>query len=474
MKKSMKCLITILCFVQVTQAQTGMKLTLKECVDIALKNNQQALQADLTAEAAQVNLKQAKNVLLPDLFATLGHGFNQGRSIDPFTNAYVNRSLLFGNYSVSSSVLLFNGLQSRNLVKQNNLLYEANKLDAQQTKENIMLNVILAYLQVLNNEDLLQQSRNQLEVTNEQVSRLEALNKAGAVAPQLLYDLRGQRANDELAIISNQNALNEAKLTLAQLMNIPYDINLQVERLSVDADQPSVLTPADDIYKTALKQLPMMQAATLRKESAEKAKAIARGGFYPTVSLIGALNTNYSNAANREVLVNTVEVPSNDFVMYNGNKLPVIVERNTFETQKITYVNQLSNNFNTAVFLNVSIPLLNGFRARNQVALANIEIRTAQVNLQAATNQLNQQVAQAHYQLSAASSRLRTLQQQVADFSESFRTAEVRFNAGVITQVEYLLAKNNADQARINLILARYDYLFRNKILSYYQGKLEL
>ncbi len=467
-------LLTALCLLQLVQAQTPGKLTLKQCVETALANNQQVQQATLTADAAQVNLRQAKQNAFPDLFANLGHGINQGRSIDPFTNAFVNRSLLFGNYSVSSQVLLYNGSQNRNLIRQNNLLYEANKLEAQQTKDNIMLNVILAYLQVLNNEDLLQQSRNQLEVTRKQVERLETLDKAGAVPPHQLYDLKGQLANDELAIINNQNALNEANLTLAQLMNVPYDINLQVERLSADASQTSTLSPAADIYQQALQQLPLVKAANMRKQSAEKARAVARGGFYPTVSLFGSINTNYSNAAQRDVFLNTVEVPSNNFVVVNGNKVPVITQRNNFETQKITYVNQLSNNFNTAFFLNIRVPILNGFRARNRIALANIDIRTAEVNQQAAINQLNQQVAQGHYQLSASSNRLRTVERQVADFSESFRTAEVRFNAGVITQVEYLVAKNNVDQARINLILAKYDYLFRTKILDYYQGKLVL
>ncbi len=131
------------------------RLTLKECVDKAITNNAEAQRSNLQAEISAVTLKQSKANMLPDLFANLGHGLNQGRSIDPFTNSYINRSLAFGNYSLSSGILLYNGSQIKNTIKQNQLSYEADKLDAAQTKENITLNVILAYVQILNNEDLL-------------------------------------------------------------------------------------------------------------------------------------------------------------------------------------------------------------------------------------------------------------------------------------------------------------------------------
>jgi outer membrane protein len=478
MKNTLKGLLflltTFIFFPLYSQNENNSPLTLKQCIDKAIANNPEAVRGDLQAETSAVTLKQSKENRLPDLFANAGHGLNEGRSIDPFTNAYINRSLAFGNYSLGSGVVLYNGSQLKNTVRQNQLNYEADKLDAAQTKENITLNVILAYVQILNNADLVQQSKNQAEVTRKQVERLATLNNAGAVAPAQYYDLKGQLGNDELAIINNQNALDAARLTLAQLMNVPFQRGLTVASIPIDNSITNYAATPSSVFEIAADKLPMIKASELRKESAAKSLQIARGSLYPIISLSGNLGTNYSNAASRDVLINSAEVASGDFVTVNGSKVPVITKRSNYLSEPIKYGDQFNNNYSTSLFLNIRVPILNGFRARNRIALAKIDIKNANLTAQTAKTQLNQQIEQAYFNLNAASERMQTLERQVADFAESFRTTEVRFNAGVITQVDYLIAKNNVDKSRINLIVAKYDYAFRAKILDYYQGKLLL
>jgi outer membrane protein len=473
-KKLLLFLTAFACYTLHAQNESKLSLTLKQCIDKAIANNAEVQQSNLQAQTSAVTLKQSKNNALPDLFLNLGHGLNQGRSIDPFTNSYINQSLAYGNYSLSSGVVLYNGSQSKNTIQQNQLTYEADKLDAAQTKDNITINVMLAYLQILNNNDLVQQAKAQADVTRKQVDRLAILDKAGAIAPALYYDLKGQLANDELATINNQNALDQARLTLAQLMNVPFDRSLEVESLSMQELTTAYPVTPSIIYETAAANLPMIKAAELRRQSAAKGLQIARGSFYPVVTLSGSLNTNYSNAANRQVLINSVEVPSSDFVLINGSKVPVTTLHSNYSAERIGYFNQFTNNYNTSLFLNVRVPILNGFRAKNRIALAKINIKSADVIAQTAKTQLNQLIEQAYFSLTAANERMQTLERQVADFGESFRTAEVRFNAGAITQVDYLIAKNNVERARTNLIIAKYDYMFRAKILDYYQGKLSL
>jgi outer membrane protein len=424
-------------------------------------------------QASGVNVSQAKSNKLPDLFGNLGHGFNQGRSIDPFTNSYINQQITFGNYSLGSTVVLFNGFQLKNLVKQNSLSYEANKMDLQQTKDNVTLNVILAYVQILNSEEQLQQSYNSAEVTKKQVQRLTVMNEAGAIPPAQLYDLRGQLANDELSMINNRNALNAAKLNLAQLMNVPFESNVIVEKVSIDTLQQYNADPKA-LYDVSVQQLAIVKAAELRTQSALKSVQVAKGIAYPTVGLSGSFNTNYSNAATKEIFVNSQEVPNGDYVNLSGSKVPVITTRQNYTSQKIGYGDQFNNNYNTALFLSIQVPILNRFRAKNRIALAKIDVRNAEVVAETVKTQLGQNIEQAYFNMTAASEKYETLQRQVSDFSESFRTAEVRFNAGAINQVDYLIAKNNVDRANANLISTRYDYIFRLKILDYYQGKLNL
>lgn len=457
-------------------AQPGIqsRLTLKQSVETAIANNLLVRQSDLQMQTGQVNLRQSKANLLPDLFTNFGHGINQGRSIDPFTNSYINQQLTFANYSLSSGVVLFNGFQLQNLIKQSRLTYEANKMDVQQTKDNITLSVILAYLQILNNEEQLQQSKNQAEVSRRQVERLTIMNQAGAIPPAELYDLKGQLANDELAIVTNQNALNSAKLSLAQLMNVKYNSDLAVEKITADTLVLQYNNDPASLYDISVKQLAIVKAAEYRRQSALKNVKVAKSYYYPTVGLSGSFNTNYSNAATRSVPVNTVETVSGDYVNVAGSKVPVMTTRTNYSSQKISYSDQFNNNYNTQVFLSVRIPILNGFFAKNRVALAKIDLKNAEAAEETVKTQLNQNIEQAYFNMTAAMERYKTLQQQVADFSESFRTAEVRFNAGAINQVDYLVAKNNVDRSNANLISAKYDYVFRIKILDYYQNKLSL
>ncbi|HEX8332215.1 MAG TPA: TolC family protein [Segetibacter sp.] len=464
--------ITIMYTSASAQGVDSNRLTLKQCIDIALKNNAQVQQTGLQLQTAAANYKQAKENVLPDVFGNVAHGINQGRSIDPFTNSYINQGVSFANYNVSSGIVLFNGYQLKNLIQQTSLTYEANKMDVQQVKDNITLNVILAYLQILNNQDQIVQSRAQADVTRKQVERLNVMNEAGAIIPAQLYDLRGQLANDELAIINNQNALNTARLTLSQLMNVPYNRNLEVQPLSVAEFSLLYEGNPTAMYGLSEKTLSLVKAADLRRQSAEKGVQAARSGFYPTVSLSGSLSTNFSSVAQTQIPGNTVEVASGDFVTIGTSKVPVMTQRTNFSSEKIGYFNQFTNNYNTSVYLNVRVPIFNAYRTRNRVTLAKIEQRTAEVASQNIRTQLGQDIEQAYFSMTGALDRYKTLERQVRDFEESFRTAEVRFNAGALTQIDYLIAKNNVDRAKNNLIIARYDYLFRTKILDYYQGRL--
>ena len=448
--------------------------TLKQCVDTAIANNLLVKQSDLQMQNASINYKQARDNRLPTVFGNLNHGLNQGRSIDPFTNSYVSQNITYGNYNLSADLTLFNGFQVKNFIRQNALGYEASKMELQDVKDNLTLNIILAYLQILSNEDQLAQSRNQVALSKKQVERLEVLHKEGAIIPAQLYELKGSLANDELAVITNENAVQASKLTLVQLMNIPYDNNIEVARLT--ADQYALTYDADvnSIYQTALSQLAQIKGNELRKQSAEKAISVARSQFYPSIGLGGDLGTNYSSAAQENIFLNSSQVPSGDFVDVNGNKLPVITTRNNFNSQKISYSNQFSNNYSTQINLGIRIPLLNSFRARNNVALAKNDLKNTEYIAETAKIQLKQNIEQAFFNMTGAYKRYITLLQQVNDFTTAFRAAEVRYNEGVSTQIDYLIAKNNLDRANINLISAKYDYIFQTKILDYYQGKLVL
>ena len=428
-------------FISVAVAAQNKTLTLQQSVETAFANNPTVKQTEFLAAAADVNLNQAKGNLIPRVNGTINHYLNNGRSIDPANNGYINQQNTTANYNLASDVTLFNGFLLLNNLKKNQYAAEASRMEWQQAKDKLMLDVVLAYLQMLTNTDLLEQARRQSELSKQQVDRLTTMNKEGAIKPSDLSDLKGQYANDQIAYINAQNALDQARYSLAQLMNVPYDKDLTVTRIGADQFDMNYGNSPDSIYEGALQQLAIIKAVDLRRKSSEKAVSAAKGNLYPSLGVGGGINTNYSSLAQDAT------------------------------NKKITYSNQLKNNYGTYIGAGINIPILNNFRYRTQVALAKIDYKSAQFTAQTVKIQLKQNIEKDYFNMTAALDRYKALNEQVNAYNESFHAAEIRFNEGVGTSVDYLIAKNNLDRAKTNLIVARYEYLLRIKILDYYQSK---
>jgi outer membrane protein len=463
--------IALVLFYLIVDAQQN-KLSLRQCIETGLANNLDVYQSQLQMESDKINMSQAKMNLLPDLNGVASHNFSQGRSIDPYSNSPVTQGVSASNFNLNSGVILFNGLSLQNTIKQNSFAYQASKMDWQQVKDNLTINIILAYLQVLSVEDQLAQAKNQADLSSKQVERLEIMNQQGAIKPSDLSDLKGQYANDQLVIINTQNNLETAKLSLCQLMNIPYNKELELERIEPESFAVKYESTRDQIYQAALQQLALIKAVDLRTQSATKAVKVARGQLFPTLSFGANVSTNYSSVALQNQYLNTTYVPTSDSAIVNNIKYPVYRFQDNFSPYtKISYKDQLNNNVFTSFGFALRIPIFNSFTQRNLVKQAKIRLENREFIAKTTRTQLGQSVDQAYINMLSASGRSTVLLEQVSAYTESFRAAEIRFNNGVGTSVDYLTAKNNLDRANIALVIAKYDYVLRTKILDYYQGK---
>ena len=421
---------------------------------------------------AEINYTQAKNNRLPSVEGGYNYGFNSGRSIDPFTNGYINQQLTSSNVNAQAALPVFGGFQLKNSIRQNEAAFATATMEWQQRKDELTLQVILAYLQILNNEDALALAKQQAAVTKQQVARLEIISKEGATQPANLSDLKGQYAGDELAIITAENSLESSIVSLTQLMNVNYDANLKVNRNGFSDEVKMYVETPDEIYAVSLQKLASVKASDNRVKSSDLAVKVAAGGFYPVVSLYGVLNTNYSSAAMLNKNVGFTEVPSSDYVTVNGSKLQVITRQNNYNNQKIKYGSQLNNNLSSAYGLSVRIPLFNSFKTRSNVSIAKNEAKNNRLIADNIKYQLRQAVEQAYINITATFKRYTVLQQQADAYGESFRISGIRFENGVINSPEYLIAKNNLDRTRATIITTRYEYLLRMKVLDFYMGKL--
>ncbi|ASU34846.1 TolC family protein [Mucilaginibacter xinganensis] len=418
------------------QQQLDSVLTLQQCVDLAIKNNLTVKNSGTTMERSRIALQQARENLLPTLNGNASQSLSFGRSQDPTTYNYVNQKINYGQYSLSSNVLLSNGLSYINAIKQNALAYQAGKMDFQQVKDLTTLNIISLYLQVLNSEDQLSQANFQYNASKVNLDRETILNNAGSVAPADFYNIKGSHANDAANVVNAKNNLVTAKLNLLEAMNVPYNKDIKLVRMPADQTPKSYDQTPEQIYSTALGSLAQVKAADFRVKAAEKEVQSRKGRLYPTLSLGGSIYTNYSS------------------------------------TGATSFFDQFRNNYSYGPGLNLQIPILNYFQNRNNVKLAKLDLIDAQNVSNNTQVQLKQQIEQAFANMAAANDRFNAVTEQVAAYKEAYNATEIKFNAGVITADVFVIAKNNLDVANTNLINARYDYLIRIKILDYYRGQL--
>ncbi len=423
--------------------------TLQKCLDIAVKNNLQVKQSGINAESARIDLRQSRENLLPSIGANASRSFYNGRGISPITNAYVNQSQTNDSYNLNGNLTLFNGFALQNAIKSASLAYQAGKMNFQAAKDVITVQVIVGYLAILDNQEILTASKNALAVQQETVNRMNVLEQQGAnKAASDLTDQKGALASNEVSVVNAQNNLDASKINLFQLMNIQFQPGASFEGLNAEEMQGDYGADPAKIYDTALQQFAAVKAATLTRQSAEKNVSALRGALLPSITLGGNLSTAYSNTASQQ--------------------------DSSGVSHSVAYRDQLKNNYNSSVALGLNIPIFSNGIKRNTLAKAKLNAMYQKDVEETSKIALKQNIEQSYYNMMASYKKYQSLNEQVKAYTESYRIYKLRFDAGVLTSVDFIIAKNNLESATVNLISARYDYIVNSKILDYYQGKLSL
>jgi len=455
--------------------------TLEECIKIALETNPQVKQSEIQVERDNNIHAQSRWQRWPSLSFNAAQGFNSGRNIDPFTNQFVQQNISQNQFQLGSSVILFSGFQLKNTVKRNEINVQASQKDLDAARNDIMLNVALSYLQVISNEELIIVAQRQVDASVLQVDRTTKLVEAGTLAESNVLDLRAQLANDELTLVNAQNNLETAKLNLKQLMNMPGSEEINLVKIPVaDPSLTAYDATIQQIYETALGNLPQMKAAELRTEAAKRNTEIIRGAAMPTLSLNGGINTAFSSVAPKERFVSdgspgqtTVVTSATDYIIVNDQQLPIVQTVTTpgGSLRHFGYLDQLNFNRNSSINLSLRIPIFTNFQVRYNVANAKLQQRTTEYQAQQVQLTIRKNVEQSYIDMTNAAKRYSATANQVRALTEAFRVAQVRFDVGAINSVEYNIAKANLDRANGNLIQTKYDYVFRTKILDFYMNR---
>jgi len=442
----MKMIISLCCIAGVVFRVSAQEAwTLEECIRYAYDNNIRLKQQTLGVIHAENNLLQSKLNLLPNLNASGSFSSSKGKVLDPNTYRIIDGETvnsLSGN--VGGSVTLFRGLQQKNTIDYNLYSLMADIQMVEKLKNDLAINIALYYLQIIHAQEQLVVAENQLDLTLLQVERTATLVDVGSVPEGHLFEIQSQAAREELQVVTARNTLDISRLNLAQLLDMEAQTNFQV--VVPDFSNISILeltNSVDDLFSVAETTLPEIKAAEYNLKSVEKQLSIARGYRSPTLSLSGGYSTRYSSAA-RHPLGDEITYPMWD---------------------------QLKDGINSYISVGLNIPIFNGWQVQTGIKNAKLNVQNYQYQLQLSKNTLYKEIQQAHADAVASLKKYVASGKTVAYMEEAFRYTEQRYEVGLVNFVDYSTVKMRLTSAQSELLQAKFEYIFKTKILDFYNGQ---
>jgi len=413
---------------------------------------------------------QAKGVMLPTINANATQNYNLGRSIDPFTNVYINQQVRSNNFNVNGSLVLFNGFLLQNSLRQSKNDGAAAQQDIAQYRLDLSISIVQAYVSILMNDEIWTNTKLQTQTTKEVYDRTVKLKESGVVANSSALDVFAQWKTEEANAIQAKNNLDLSYLNLGLLLELtdPMAIRIVKPIQLLEKNQLSYANP-EEVMNIVIDQIPQLKSLEYRRQSATYAYYAAKGRYYPKLTLNGSLSTLYSTSG---------KVVSGQ--QYNGTKVIGVTETTNENVVAPSYTTtltdkdfnpQIKDNYSKFIGVTLSIPILNGLQIRTTVHRNHIAMTQADLDYDIARISLQRTIYTAFYQASGSQSKLSALNESYAATQESFRNAEKRFGGGLITSVEFNQMKNTLTQSQSNLVQAKYDFIFKNAILEIYSGQ---
>jgi outer membrane protein len=453
MKQSKKfiLLLPILFLLFFTSLKAQKIWSLEDCIMYALENNITIQQQVLNTQYNDNLLRQSKINQLPNLNAGLNQNFLFGRSLDETTYRYTeNQKTVTSNVNVASTVTLFQGLQQRHTIHQNEFNLLASLQDLEKLKNDISMFLASGYLQILFNMEILEVAEIQHETTLQQVERTAKLVEAGSLARGALLEIQAQAAGEELNVIEAQNALDISYLTLTQMLDLDSvgKFEIDIPEFGDVAREPIQLT-VEEVFQDGLNVLPRIRSAELQVKSAEKGLSIAQGGRSPSLIMRGSYATGYSDA--RQLLIG------------------LDPELNPM-WQEYPFWDQMKDNRNVALTFGLNIPIFNKTMISTNISNAKLNVLNYELTLETSKMDLYKSIQQAYADATAARRAYLATETALVSMEESFKYTEEKYVVGLVNTVDYNIEKTRLANTQSDLVQAKYDYIFKVKVLDFYRG----
>jgi len=421
---------------------------LEECIGYAIDYNLQVKRQELMLQSTDQDLRQSKLDLLPNLNAGIEHQLGSGRVLDRGTYEWKNANVSQGDLGLQSDVTLFNGLQGYNNMKMSKADFLMNKEDLASMEDQVTLRVMTGYLDLLRNQELVEVATHKVEVTQQQVERMERLVAVGNESQGKLLDVNAQHSAAKLALTQAINAREIARLTLMHTMNLTDPSSFEIEAPVLPDPSAVEIPELDSVFQYALAHLPQIKSAEYGIESRERYLAIQQGQRSPRLYARGIYYSNYSDG-----LINprdpTPGDPSMDYPVHQ----------------------QVIDNQYKQVSMGLEIPIFNRWAVQTSINKAKIGLQDAQVQYSTVVLELQQSIQQYHTEALAAMANYTSAVEAVANSTEAYRFAEERFRVGTGTALELQEARNQLYSSTADMISSKYVLIFYTKILDFYMGR---
>lgn len=414
------------------QQDSLQQMDLGGCIDYALKNNIQIKKSVIVLDQSVVTTKQAKAQRLPNLQASVSQN-------------YVNRPLLTsetitdansysGNYSLNSSMTLYNGGKIGKNIKQQELTVEANRYNVLEVEKSMQMQILELYLRILYASEKVAVDKATMELSEYQVTRAKGLQEAGSISGVDVAKLEAQYATDKYQLVTSENSLSTAKLELKQMLEL--DIDEDMSLAIPDLNQLDVMKPLgnlQDIYDKTVSTMPQMKSSKLQSDIATLDTKIYKADYLPKVNLNANLGSGHSSVAGYD------------------------------------YDNQLRNGYSNGVGVSVSVPIFSNRTTKSNVQRARLNEKTAQLNIQDTEKQLLKEVEMAYQDAISAQSQYLAANEKVKALQTSYSLIEQQFNLGMKNTLDLLTEKNNLLSAQQSLLQSKYLSIMNAQLLNLYQ-----
>ena len=426
-------------------AKAQEKWDLLKCIEYAMANNISVKQIELQTKTAELDVKQSKLGQIPGLSFSGGPIYNSGRTQNPTTFTLSTQSYLSANMQLQSSADIFNWFSKRNTIASNEWQLLAAKAGTDKLKNDIALSVANLYLQILLGKEQEKIAGIQLQQSLAQLGNTRKLVDAGSLPELNAAELEAQVARDSSTVITARGSVIQNTLSLKAYMALDAAAAFEIETPPVDkifVEKIADLQP-ESVYVLAMANMPQQRVNDFKIKAAQKSAAALRGNLYPTISIFGSLGSRYANFYN---------VP-------------------TGFPKSDPFFPQLNENFNQSVGLSLRVPIFNGYISQTNYQKSKITIRNQQLQKDLDDQTLKQDIYKAYNAATIALEKYNAGKKAVETAERTFNFAQKRYDVGLMATFELITSQNNLFSAKLQNALNQYDYVFKMKVLEFYQGK---